>query len=160
MTRLSPPRFETHRPMLVAGIRRHHRFTGVESTVPEQWRETRALPPIPGRTGEGVAYGVVCGSSEEGFEYLSGVEVESFEGVPAGLGRVRVPAQHYAVFTHEGHVAALGETWRAIWEDWLPASGRTPAQTPDFERYDGRFDPRSGEGVVEIWFPVTEPPES
>jgi predicted transcriptional regulator YdeE len=38
--------------------------------------------------------------------------------------------------------------------DWLPRSGLRARQTPDFERYDARFDPATGAGLVEIWFPV------
>jgi AraC family transcriptional regulator len=38
---------------------------------------------------------------------LAGVEVEAFDGLPHQLGRMRVPAQRYAVFTHRGHVAGV-----------------------------------------------------
>jgi predicted transcriptional regulator YdeE len=30
------------------------------------------------------------------------------------------------------------------------------APSPDFERYDARFDPVTGSGIVEIWFPVVK----
>jgi AraC family transcriptional regulator len=32
--------------------------------------------------------------------------------------------------------------------------GTQLADAPDFERYDSRFDPRSGDGEVEIWVPL------
>jgi ribosomal protein S18 acetylase RimI-like enzyme len=98
----------------------------------------------------------VCGSDQAArtFEYMCGVEVAAFDAIPRELGRMRVPAQRYAVFTHRGHVAALRATWDAIWREWLPRSGEHPANTPDFERYDARFDPQTGSGEIEIWFPV------
>jgi AraC family transcriptional regulator len=37
---------------------------------------------------------------------------------------------------------------------WLPKSGHQLADAPDFERYDSRFDTRSGSGEVEIWVPL------
>ena len=42
----------------------------------------------------------------------------------------------------------------AIWQDWLPAAGLTPADAPCLERYDQRFDGRTGLGGMEIWVPV------
>jgi hypothetical protein len=58
----------------------------------------------------------------------------------AGMAE-RVPAQHYAVFEHRGPVATIGATWNAIWSEWLPRSGRTVADTPDFEVYDALRSP-------------------
>ena len=43
----------------------------------------------------------------------------------------------------------------AIFNDWLPTSGHRPADAPVFERYDDRFDSRTGHGGFEIWVPVT-----
>ena len=99
---------------------------------------------------------MVCGASPDTgtFEYMSGYEVASFDALPHDLGRMRVPVQRYAVFEHGGHVSGLRATWDAIWREWLPRSGQTPADTPDFELYDERFDPATGLGVIEIWFPV------
>ena len=34
--------------------------------------------------------------------------------------------------------------------------GLTLADAPDLERYDARFDDRSGHGGVEIWLPLTD----
>lgn len=87
---------------------------------------------------------------------MTAVEVADLAAIQPPLGRMRVPAQRYAVFTHEGPVAAIRDTWDAIWQDWLPRCGCEAADTPDFERYDERFDPATGSGVVEIWFPIRE----
>jgi AraC family transcriptional regulator len=39
-------------------------------------------------------------------------------------------------------------------DEWFPASGFRSAPTPDFERYDARFDPATKSGVIEIWIPI------
>jgi AraC family transcriptional regulator len=147
------PRFEDSRAMLLAGLRQHHKFDEAAAGIPAQWQRFLALDlPMDGVP----TYGVMCGTdqAERRFEYMCAVEVPSFESVRADIGRMRIPAQHYAVFTHKGHVATLRQTWDAIWSQWLPTSGFRPASTPDFERYDERFNPMTGEGVIEIWFPV------
>ena len=155
---IEPSRYEEGHAMLLAGLRRHHAFDAAASTIPAQWETFRELGELPGQRGA-VAYGVVCGSDPAArtFEYMCAVEVETFDALPRELGRMRVPAQRYAVFTHRGHVSTLRATWDAIWHRWLPQSGQHAANTPDFERYDARFDPRTGSGEVEIWFPIAGP---
>ncbi len=88
---------------------------------------------------------------------MCAVEVSTFDGLGAEIGRMRVPEQHYAVFALNGHLSGLQSLWGATWKEWLPASGLRVAHTPDFEPYDERFDPKTRSGVVEIWFPVERP---
>ena len=155
---LAPPRFETGRAMLLAGVRGQHAFDRAASTIPAQWQAFQALGPLPGQQGD-VTYGVMCASDAAArvFEYMCAVEVESLAALAPEVGRMRVPAQRYAVFTHRGGVHALRAAWHAIWTEWLPRSGHRPADTPDFERYDPqRFDAHLGAGEIEIWFPVAE----
>jgi AraC family transcriptional regulator len=154
----APERFEDRRPMLLGGTRQRHTFAAAGSTIPAQWRTFAALVPLAGQRGT-TTYGVVCQSDAEGFEYMCAAEVDDLSALPAGTGRMRVPAQRYAVFVHRGHVSGLRSTWERIWNDWLPSSGLRPADTPDFELYDDRFDPASGTGTIEIWFPVEESSE-
>ena len=158
MTNIEPTRFADGHAMQMAGLRRHHTFDDAATTIPEQWEEFAALGTLPGQQGA-TTYGVICGSvpAEGRFEYMCAVEVVAFEGLPPGVGRMRVPAQRYAVFTHRGHVAGLRATWDAIWQQWLPHSGFRPANTPDFERYDERYDARTASGEIEIWFPIAAP---
>lgn len=155
MTPIEPVRIAEGRAMLLAGLRRHHAFAGSLRTIPEQWQALQRLGPPPGRLGTN-AYGVICGAdpAAETFEYLCGFEVAALEPVPREYGRMRVPAQRYAVFEHVGHVSTLHTLWERIWGEWLPRSGHQSANTPDFERYDERFDPATGSGLVEVWIPV------
>jgi AraC family transcriptional regulator len=60
----------------------------------------------------------------------------------------------YAVFTHEGPIESIRATWNAAMNEWLPKSGFKSANTPDFERYDERFDAETGSGIVEIWLGI------
>ena len=152
---IEPTRFADGAAMLLAGVRRWHAFADAPRDIPAQWMEFHQLPGLPPRAGA-VTYGVVCASEPQRarFEYFCAIEVPSFDGLPPEVGRMRVPAQRYAVFTHRGHVSGLQETWRSIWEEWLPRSGHQPANTPDFERYDNRYDSATASGEMEIWFPV------
>ena len=155
MSKLEPVRYEQGQPMLLAGIRRKHAFAGMGRDIPRQWEEFVKLGKLPGQVGT-TAYGAICGSDPktQSMEYMCAVEVESFDAVPKELGRMRVPPVRYAVFLHEGNVATIQETWKQIFEVWLPSSGMRSAETPDFEVYDERFDGAAGEGGVEIWLGV------
>jgi AraC family transcriptional regulator len=154
LTNLAPPRFETGKPLLIAGL--NERYSCETSTgIPAQWQRFNAyFGKVPGQIGN-VAYGVCHNADDTGnFDYMCGVEVSDFSGLPAELNRVRVPEQRYAVFTHREHVASIRRTWNTIWNDWLPASGHAPADAPNFERYSEQFNPVTGMGGLEIWLPL------
>lgn len=153
MEKFEPSRYQSGRPMLLGGLRRYHAFSGAARSIPEQWRQFQSLGQIPGQVGT-TAYGVTCGHDDGGFEYMCGVEVESFDALPADLGRIRITAQQYAVFLHRGHVSAIGTTWGRISQEWLPSSGYQSAHRPDFEVYDRQFDPSTGLGDIEIWISI------
>jgi AraC family transcriptional regulator len=155
MSTLQPVRFEQGRPMLFAGLRRKHTFASMSQDIPRQWDDFQELGGLPGQVGA-AAYGAICGGDPQSqtMEYMCAVEVQSFEGLPKNLGRMRVPAVRYAVFLHGDNVATIQSTWREIVSSWLPSSGLRSANTPDFEVYDERFDGETGEGGVEIWLGV------
>jgi AraC family transcriptional regulator len=141
--------------MLIAGIRRVHKMTEAATTVPQAWNEfrTRNISSLRGSVSLRVI-GAYCSMSNDGFEYLAGVEVESFDNLPPDVGRMRVPEQTYAVFTHRGHASQIGQTWQYIWAEWLPQSGYEDGMTPPFEQFDERFDPDTGNGEFDIWMPI------
>ncbi|MBH5390856.1 MULTISPECIES: AraC family transcriptional regulator [Bradyrhizobium] len=157
---LAPPRFETAKAFLVAGpAERISCDNG--AMIPGLWqRFHREIADIPARVGQGkiqVAYGVCCNGDDAGnFDYIAGVEVADFSDLPRRFGRIRIPEQRYAVFTHTEHVASIRRTVNTIWNQWLPASGLRAADAPNFERYDEKFDPATGNGGFEIWIPVRE----
>jgi AraC family transcriptional regulator len=57
------------------------------------------------------------------------------------------------VFTHASTSRPFAAPVNTIWNHWLPASGIKAADAPNFERYDEKFDPATGNGGLEIWIP-------
>jgi AraC family transcriptional regulator len=151
---LTTPRFDNGRTLLIAGLGERYTFE-TNQGIPFQWQSFRPyIGNIPGQIG-GTTYGVCCNSDGTGhFEYIAGVEVSSFAGLPPELSRIRVPEQRYAVFSHRGHASTMRSTVYTIWNKWLPASGYEVADAPDFERYGESFDATSGLGTIEIWLPI------
>jgi AraC family transcriptional regulator len=151
---LAPPRFEDGKAFLVAGV--SGRFSHDNAAgIPLLWqRYHQDGGNIPNQVGN-VAYGVCCNGDDAGnFDYIAGVEVADFSDLPREFGRVRIPAQRYAVFTQKDHISAIRRTVNTIWNHWLPNSGFKMADAPTFERYDERFDPKTGNGGLEIWVPL------
>lgn len=157
MDNLPPPRFETSKPLLVAGLGERYTWESGGPAIPGQWqRFHQSVENIPGRIGK-VAYGVCCNGDDAGnFDYITGVEVADFSDLPREFSRVRIPEQRYAVFTHRDHVSTIRRTINTIWNQWLPASGLKVADAPNFERYDQNFNSLTGDGGLEIWVPVRE----
>ena len=149
---LPEPAIITGEPMLLAGIRRRHKMSEAAVTIPQQWEEFRAHPWRHERAPR--AFGVFCSATDQVLEYMTAIEVESFDEVPGDMGRMRVPTQRYAVFAFEEHVSKVAAAWERIWTAWLPGSGYEDAETPAFELYDLKFDPATGDGGFEIWFPI------
>jgi len=152
------PRIEGRNAILLAGSQRHYTSKNLNE-LQSQWQ---SLPfgKIPAQVGR-AAYGVVFDGKENecDFDYLTGVEVSTFDGLPADFARMGVPAQKYAIFPHRDHVDKLKNTIDAIVKTWLPtakdvvASPR-PGEPWMIEYYGEDFNPQTGMGTMEVWFPV------
>jgi AraC family transcriptional regulator len=151
---IGPPRYLDAGPLLLAGLVEHYR-DGNMAAIPNQWQRFGPwIGHVPAQKG-GVTYGVVWnGDDERTTDYLTAVEVADFGDLPDELGRLRVPARRYAVWSHAGHITEIRSVWRTVWGEWAPKSGVTLADAPFFERYPETFDPITGEGGFEIWLPV------
>jgi predicted transcriptional regulator YdeE len=148
------PRFENHGEMLIAGSNETYTFE-TRNNIPTQWNGFAPnIGRVPGQVGKS-SYGV-CWNFKPGvgFDYLTGVEVSSTSGLPAGFSHVPLPAARYAIFTHRQHVSAIGQKLDAIWQKWLPNSGYQATGAPCFERYTEEFNPQTGMGGTEIWIPI------
>lgn len=154
------PRFEDGRATLVAGYKQ--RFTGPDvKNISLLWQ--RFAPHIgktPGQVGQ-LAYGLCSNMNPSpfSFESMAGVEVSGPTGLPTDFSVTSIPAMRYVIFTHHGSVSNISKTIDAIFQQWLPNSGKSFLQpTPDvpymIERYDERFDPQTASGDVELWIPV------
>lgn len=152
---LPEPRKETREAMTIVGLARRYPYTQNEG-IPAQWTE---FQPFEGTLGErpGIWYGVCDGFDEAAgtFRYTCGVEVDSPRDVPPELEILKLPAQTYLAFTHAGHISGIKDTMAAIWGQYLPnCPFKADGDSPMFELYDERFDPRTGLGGIEVWIPV------
>lgn len=153
LTDLENPRFEPLAEMKIAGLSARYNMENIDG-ISDQWE--RFMPHIghvPGQVGQ-VCYGVCRGYDENSFEYIASVEVFGDDDLPEEFVSATIPDATYAVFSHRDHISEIGKTHYTIWNKWLPESGRELALTPSFEKYDERFDPETGTGVVEIWVPL------
>ena len=90
---LEPPRLENERELLIAGFSASYTFE-TRVNIPAQWeRFASQVDEIPGRVGN-TSYGVCWNyRPNHGFDYLSGVEVSSFSGLPESFSRIRLAAR-------------------------------------------------------------------
>lgn len=96
-----------------------------------------------------------CEDAEDWIDILAGAEVRDLSGLPVDLVGKSVPACDCLVFTHRGSVRRVGESYRAVYEKWLPASDRKPAYPFNYERYlPDAGDPYADSYAFEICVPV------
>ncbi len=152
--RLAAPRLVQEDTLLIFGISQRCPQVG-DPAIPSLWsRFAPYLGHIEGQIGS-VAYGAIHKCDEAGaYDYICGVAVDRFPAHPAEFTRLSIPPQSYAVFEHGEHVSTIASTWKAIWEQGLTKAGYQASDGPSFERYDERFDGRTGLGGLEIWVPV------
>ncbi|MOA47733.1 Bacterial transcription activator, effector binding domain [compost metagenome] len=86
--------------------------------------------------------------------YWAGVAVEEGTALPAGLARLTVPPQEYAVLSHVGPIARLAETLNWFILHWLPASCYRGLDGFELERYDPHFDGQQADARMEYWLPI------
>ncbi len=151
---LEPPRIETHRRFLVAGLTVAYGDEHISQHIPAQWQEFAPYINAMSRKVCETTYGVCYGSENGTMVYLCGIEIDDSRELPPELSSMYIEEAQYAVFTHRNHVATLSSTWQALLNEWYPASGYDILDAPSFERYDRRFDPVSGKGEMELWIPV------
>ena len=152
MTLDTEPHHRQGKAMLLVGVRQSHDIRMLATEIPKQWAAFKRQ--FDGFRSSQFTYGVVCGVEGGRMEYMCALEVDSFDDAPNGSGRIIVPAQKYAVFTHSGHISDIGTSWHIIMDTLVPRFGLTDAHTPSFERYGKRYNPATGKGIVEIWFPI------
>lgn len=88
------------------------------------------------------------------FVKWAAVPVEHFDAVPTGMETLEIPTELYAVFTYKGDQSGAAAFFNAIYTEWLPASGYTLGNHPQFEILGEKYknnDPNSEEA---IWIPI------
>jgi len=133
---------------------------GSKHEIPKLWPRLIGALPFEGQTQSWATYGVVeeVDRAEGSFRYLAGVGVEPDCVPPSGFETLDIPAATYLVFriTLDGSALhpQVKRAMARIWGELVPASGRTLAGGPDFELYDGRFDPMKAGSVIDFHVPV------
>ncbi|GAB4523149.1 MAG: GyrI-like domain-containing protein [Amphiplicatus sp.] len=141
--------------MRFAGIKRAYSFAE-RNAIPRQWRDFAFhIGAVPGQIGE-TAYGLALDAGrEDGFDYLTAVEVAADARPPATFDSFAIEPARCAVFHHAGNVAWLADTLDLIHRDWAPRfAGQGLQGVWLIERYGARFDPETGEGGVDILLPL------
>ncbi len=131
-----------------------------KSEIPQLWSALVGALPFQGQTPSWATYGVVSSvdKADGSFQYLAGVGVEPDCVPPPGFSTMEIPAATYAVFriTLDGSALPpqVKQAMATVWGELIPGSGLTVADGPDFELYDGRFDPRKAGAVIDFHVPV------
>lgn len=134
-----------------------------KADIPQLWSALIGALPFAGQVPSWDTYGVVAtvDRAEGTFRYLAGVGVPPDCTPPAGFSIMEIPAATYAVFRITLNGSALHpqvkQAMASIWGDLLPASGLRLADGPDFELYDGRFDPTQAGAFIDFHVPVEAP---
>lgn len=92
-------------------------------------------------------------------DILVGLEMETLDELPIDLAGKAVPACECLVFEHRGSAARVGESYRAIYAEILPALDRRPAGSFNFEVYhEDSGDPYAESYRFGICVPAAPPP--
>jgi AraC family transcriptional regulator len=131
-----------------------------KAEIPQLWSALMGALPFKGQTPSWATYGVVSSldKSDGTFQYLAGVGVEPGCEPPPGFTTMEIPAAAYAVFRITLNGSALHpqvkQAMAQVWGELIPASGLKVVDGPDFELYDGRFDPLKAGSVIDFHVPV------
>jgi AraC family transcriptional regulator len=88
------------------------------------------------------------------FYKWAAVEVSDFESVPHEMETLTIPAGLYAVFIHQGVQSEGEQTYRYIFETWLPKSEFVLDHQPHFAVMGESYKPNDPSSIEEIWVPV------
>ena len=126
--------------------------------IPQFWEkvlEEGQIEKIPDKKFHDTVLGI-CMDFEPSsrFSYIIGSEVTSTENTPEDMVCRTIPAGKFAVFTARGKMPdSIQETFKYIYQEWLPNSEYQRANSADFELYDERcHDPENAQ--VDIYIPI------
>lgn len=132
-----------------------YRGINEKNEIPQLWEQfVPRVDEIKHRIRDHKAYGVIGTADEKTgeFDYLTGLPVESVGDLPDGMRSWEVPEQLYAVFPCT--LPSLMHTFQYIYQVWLPQSGYTRADGPEFELYDENFRPDEGRLDMFVYIPI------
>lgn len=151
---LMEPRFVQREGFRVVGINGTYTRSSAQD-ISSLWGQfNQLIPTISNRIDLNSDYGICHPLNPNEFDYIAAVRVEHLNKIPQGMVGYDLPSQHYAVFTHKGHMRDFARTISYIWATWLPNSGLEITGNADFEHYEERFGPVHLTGEVDIYIPI------
>ena len=154
---LKAPRFETGKPLLVAGIGERYNCEG-GAAIPGQWQRFHQISRQHSRQGSGR-----WPMASAAMATIPGISTTSpASRLPTSpTCRANSPACGFpsrntrcSPTPSTSRPSAAPSTRSGITGCRRP--GMKAADAPSFERYDEKFDPSTGNGGLEIWIPVRE----
>jgi len=88
------------------------------------------------------------------FEKWAAVEVSDFDSIPDDMESFTLTGGLYAVFVHKGASSKGPETFRYIFETWLPGSVYSLDNRPHFEILGEKYKNEAPDSEEEIWIPI------
>jgi AraC family transcriptional regulator len=150
------PRIVDHDPITVTGLRDRVPCVPGAPEFAGLWaRFAPRMHTVPGRK-DAAAYGLCLDGDGTHMTYVAGVETDAVAD-GGEFASIRIPAGRYAVFDHAGPLAGLPQTILSA-QTALVAAGLSLAAAAGrpgmIEYYGADFDPRTGSGTVQLWFPL------
>lgn len=88
------------------------------------------------------------------FEKWAAVEVADFDAVPADMKSFTFKGGLYAVFLHKGPASTGPETFRYIFETWLPSSAYILDDRPHVAWMGANYKNEDPASEEDIWIPI------
>jgi AraC family transcriptional regulator len=151
-------RIETLAPMKVAFLRYVGPYEG--EALGKTWEKLMSWAGQRGLIGPrtlkiGIGYDNPHVTAPDKLRYDACITVEGAFRPEGEIGAQEIPGGEYAVAAHKGPYEKLGESYAYLYGDWLPKSGREPADAHGFEIYR-KMPPEAGpdELVTDIYVPL------
>ena len=91
------------------------------------------------------------------FEKWAAIEVSEFNIVPYNMETFILHSGLYAVFIHKGTARKGQETFKYIFQTWLPNSEYQLDNRPHFEILGEKYKNKDPNSEEEIWIPIKKP---
>ncbi len=88
------------------------------------------------------------------FEKWATAPVTEGTSIPQGMETLTIPEGLYAVFLYKGNNTEATAFFKAIFTEWLPASGYKLDNRPHFEILGDKFKNNDPNSQEEVWIPI------
>jgi len=149
--RIMNPDITERAPFTVVGMVHHGDST---EEIGQLWTKFNTrMRDDPNLFEPSIAYGVCFPPGPDGkFDYLAGMGASIDAQTPQGMVRRDVPGGRFAVF--ETALATIHEAYQYAYQTWLPASGHSRRDAPDYELYDTDFCGDDPQSTILIYIPI------